>query len=124
MLAAWVSWDLLPLDKNFQGALPLADESITYPATETAAVGNQMQGFQVAGLANAIVAHQQVDSGSRRPLPLLKTAELSKDDTLDLHRENSTTARTRGPTLPLQHSEVFHRSSAQRRKAFQRTGKA
>ncbi|MBB1116101.1 hypothetical protein H4O09_03335 [Stenotrophomonas sp. W1S232] len=50
---------------------------------------------------------------------------MSKDDTLDLHRENSTTARTRGPTLPLQHSEVFHRSSAQGlRKAFQRTGKA
>ena len=56
---------LRPFHEHFQRRRMLAHQAIANPATEAAAIGHQVQGFEYGGLAGPIGADQQVEAGRR-----------------------------------------------------------
>ena len=74
-LAGTTAAAFLPLHKDLQGRFTAADKAIAYPSAKTAAVRHQVQGFQHAGLAGAVVAGDEIETGPRSQAHLRKAPQ-------------------------------------------------
>ena len=77
---------LRPFHEHFQRRRMLAHQAIANPATEAAAIGHQVQGFQYGGLAGPIGTDQQVEAGRRRQFNGQEAADVTQAQPGHPHR--------------------------------------
>src|SRR5690606_12376414 len=76
---------LIPFQVDLEGLGAQRDQAVPDPAPETPAVGHQVQGFEHAGLARAVAADQEVDSGRRRQFETIEASQVADVEAGDVH---------------------------------------
>ncbi|MNV35489.1 hypothetical protein D3C71_1269370 [compost metagenome] len=84
---------LVPFHEDLEGVAALADQPIAHPAAEAPPIGHDVQGFQHAGLAGAVVTGDQVDPRLGRHFHAVEATNLVQGQATDVHAVDHGRAR-------------------------------